>query len=420
MTMRSILTMAEATLKSGELSHETERTGHAKTSDKSLTGLLPRHWRPGPCALILATSLLALWLPHSATRAAELPPGAAGPPAPRMMPMGGPGMMPGMNGPMGPGMVQGPMMPGTMGSPSMPIPFGMMPPPELGQNKPLNSKPVFPSDNPWNEDISELPVDPDSDALIAEIGVDKPLHPDFGDPTDGVGGGIPYVIVPGTQPRAPVHFQAVDESDPGDYPIPRDAPIEGGAASTGDRHILVIDRDNWKLYEVYDAHTKNGGRSWQAGSGAIFDLKSDQMRAAGWTSADAAGLPIFPGLVRYDEVMMQKVIPHAIRFTVRKTRRAYVYPARHWASRSNDASLPPMGMRVRLKADYDISGFPPAAKVILTALKKYGMILADNGSDWFISGAPDPRWNDDELGTLKRVEGKDFEVVEMANVVTGQ
>jgi hypothetical protein len=176
--------------------------------------------------------------------------------------------------------------------------------------------------------------------------------------------------------------------------------------------VLIIDRDNWKLYELYRAFPNKDG-SWNAGSGAIFDLTKGTTRPAGWTSADAAGLPIFPGLVRYDEVAINKEVAHAIRFTVQKTRRAYVAPARHFASRGNDEKLPPMGMRVRLKADYDLSGFSPAARVILMGLKKYGMILADNGSDWYISGAPDSRWNDDELHALTKVRGKDFEVVKM-------
>jgi hypothetical protein len=227
------------------------------------------------------------------------------------------------------------------------------------------------------------------------------------------------VVVAGSQPRAPVHFDYPDESDPGTYPIPPDVAIEGGPQSQGDRHVLVIDRDNWKLYELFDAHPVDGGRSWHAGSGAIFDLNSDEMRPAGWTSADAAGLPIFPGLVRYDEVMERKVITHALRFTCQKSRRAYVYPARHWASKLTDPNLPPMGMRVRLKAGFDISHFPAPAQVILTALKKYGMILADNGSNLFISGVPDPRWDTDALAALRQVKGSDLEVVEMGDLVKG-
>ncbi len=296
-----------------------------------------------------------------------------------------------------------------------PPPANTMPP---AQTLPAG-KTVFPTDNPWNEDVSAEPVDPNSDALIASIGLDKSLHPDFGAAYNGAPNGIPYVVVSGTQPRVPVHFDYADESDPGTYPIPPDAPMEGGPGSQGDRHILVIDRDNWKLYELFGVQPHTAGKSWHAGSGAIFDLNTDGNRPAGWTSADAAGLPIFPGLVRYDEVMIQKAIHHALRFTIQKSRRAYVYPARHYASSRKEASFPPMGMRVRLKANYDITKFPPAAQVILTALKKYGMIVADNGSDWFLSGAPDPRWNDDDLGALKTIKGHDFEVVEMGDLVTG-
>jgi hypothetical protein len=287
---------------------------------------------------------------------------------------------------------------------------------KLGPNASLGGKRVFPADNPWNQDISKAPVDPNSDRLIASIGANKPLHPDFGTVYQGAPNGIPYVVVPGTQPKVPVRFEYADESDPGPYPIPPDAPIEGGPRSKGDRHVIVIDRDHWKLYELFSAYRQGNG--WKAGSGAIFDLNSNKLRPAGWTSADAAGLPIFPGLVRYDEVVEQKAIPHALRFTVARSRRAYVYPARHFASRRTDPDLPPMGMRVRLKADYDISGFPPECQVILTALKKYGMFVADNGGDWFLSGAPDPRWNDDNLHALKKVKGRDFEVVQMGKLVT--
>jgi hypothetical protein len=284
---------------------------------------------------------------------------------------------------------------------------------KLGANVSLGGKRVFPDDNPWNQDISKEPVDPNSDNLIASIGRDRPLHPDFG---QGASSGIPYVVVPGDQAKVPVRFEYPDESDPGPYPVPPDAPIEGGPKAKGDRHILVLDRDNWKLYELFAAFPE--GKGWKAGSGAIFDLKSNKLRPAGWTSADAAGLPIFPGLVRYDEAVEQKVIRHALRFTAQKTRRAYVAPATHFASRHTGANLPPMGMRVRLKADYDISRFPPEVQVILTALKRYGMFLADNGGNWFITGAPNPRWDDDTLHTLKRVKGRDLEVVKMGPLVT--
>lgn len=292
------------------------------------------------------------------------------------------------------------------------------PVPDLGANANLRGKRVFPADNPWNEDISAMPVDPNSNNLIASIGLNTGLHPDFGTVWAGAPNGIPYVVVSGSQTKVPINFTAYgNESDPGPYPVPPDAPIEGGANGMGDRHVIVIDRDNWKLYELFSAYRVNGGASWNAASGAVFDLNSNAVRPAGWTSADAAGLPVFPGLVRYDEVFEQREIRHALRFTAQSTRRAYVYPARHFASSNTNPNLPPMGMRVRLKASFDISRFSPAMQVILRALKKYGMLLADNGSNWYISGAPDPRWNDDELSTLKGIKGSDFEVVQMGTIV---
>lgn len=304
-----------------------------------------------------------------------------------------------------------------------PLDPGPQPPPApgtpgLGAGASLGGRRPFPDDNPWNTRIDGEPVDPNSDALIASIGLDRTLHPDFGADWNGGPFGIPYVVVTGSQPRVNVTFDYADESDPGPYPIPPDAPIEGGPQSTGDRHVLVLDRDNWRLYELFSAYRVPGTNDWTAGSGAIFDLSSNALRPAGWTSADAAGLPILPGLVRYDEVVEQGVIRHALRFTVSRSRRAYVAPARHFASSLTDPNLPPMGMRVRLKASYDISGFPPSARVILQALKTYGMIVADNGSNWYISGAPDARWNDAELNTLKAVPGRAFEVVRMGSVVT--
>ena len=291
--------------------------------------------------------------------------------------------------------------------------------PDLGAGASLHGKQIFPNDNPWNQDISAIPVDANSANLIASIGLSTGLHPDFGTVYNGAPNGIPYVVVSGTQALTPINFTAYgDESDPGPYPVPANAPIEGGPGSTGDRHVLVIDRDNWKLYELDRAFPLNGGSTWNGDCGAIFDLNSNTMRPAGWTSADAAGLPIFPGLVRYDEVFEQGLIAHALRFTVHTTRRGYVYPARHFASSNTSVNLPPMGMRVRLKSSFDISGFTPAMQVILRAMKKYGLIVADNGSNWYISGAPDPRWNDSELATLSRVKGSDFEVVQMGTVVT--
>ena len=216
-----------------------------------------------------------------------------------------------------------------------------------------------------------------------------------------------------------MRFEVAEESDPGPYPVPPDAPIEGGPKGKGDRHVIVLDRDGWTLFELFNAHPDGKG-GWKAESGAVWDLKENQVRAAGWTSADAAGLPILPGLVRYDEVVENGAVEHAVRFTLAKTRRAYVPPASHWASEKNDDDLPPMGMRVRLKADYDLSGFAPEAQAILQGLKTYGMILADNGSDNFISGAPDPRWNMDALRQLMRVKTKDLEVVAMNDIVVDE
>lgn len=282
----------------------------------------------------------------------------------------------------------------------------------------LAGRRFFPADNPWNRDVSADAVDPNSANLIATCGAAASLHPDFGTSYLGSPIGMPYVIVRGTQARVPVTFQYNTESDPGPYPVPPDAPIEGGSSSTGDRHVLIVDSDNWKLYELYDAHPVNGGSSWTAGSGAIFDLNSNALRPAGWTSADAAGLPILPGLVRYDEVVEQKAINHALRFTCPTSRRGYVSPARHFASSRTDVNQPPMGMRVRLKSSVDISTFPANVQVILRALQKYGMFMADNGSSFFVSGTHDTRWNDDELGAMKRLHGSDFEVVKMGTVVT--
>ena len=292
------------------------------------------------------------------------------------------------------------------------------PPPATGPaglNAAIAPGRLFPANNPWNRPVDTAQIDPSSDAIVAAIGSGKPLHPDFGANYNGGPFGIPYVVVGGGQARVAVGFDYADESDPGPYPIPANAPIEGGSGSSGDRHVLIVDRDAWKLYELYAAYPQPDG-SWHAGSGAVFDLNSNALRPAGWTSADAAGLPILPGLVRYDEVAAG-VIPHALRFTVARTRRAYLPPARHWASSDASVVRPPMGMRVRLKAGYDISAFPASARVVLTALKKYGMMVADNGSDWFVSGVADSRWNDGEINTLKQLRGSDFEVVRMVGIV---
>jgi hypothetical protein len=288
----------------------------------------------------------------------------------------------------------------------------------VGQNPDLNGLQIFPPDNPWNQDISGLPVHPRSAAYLRSMGLDTGLHPDFGTVWEGAPIGIPYCLVRADQAKVLVDFYYPDESDPGPYPIPPNAPIEGGPDADGDRHILVIDVDNKMLYEVYDAYRSVSGAGWSCGSGAIFDLTSNRLRPAGWTSADAAGLPIFPGLVRYDEVFGRGEIRHALRFTVSQTRRAYIPPATHFASDDTDEDLPPMGLRVRLRADFDISPFPAEVQVILRALKTYGMFVADNGSSWFVSGAPDSRWNDENLHSLDEVRGRDFEVVYTGEAVT--
>ena len=278
---------------------------------------------------------------------------------------------------------------------------------------------IFPADNPWNTDISTMPVDANSTTLLDNCGgAGRRVHADFGTVWNGAPNGIPYVLVGGSQPKVPVSFYYADESDPGPYPIPANAPIEGGLNATGDRHVIVIDTTNKRLYETFDSRPVNGGTSWTAGSGATWDLTSNALRPAGWTSADAAGLPIFPGLVRYDEAVVKGAINHALRFTCPTTRKAYVHPARHWASSQTSAAYPPMGMRVRLKANVDISTYPTEVRVILTALKKYGMFLADNGSGMYISGSPDPRWSDDNLATLGRLTNADFEVVQMGTITT--
>lgn len=309
---------------------------------------------------------------------------------------------------------------------SLPPHYGSFAGADLGPGAALNGAIPFPADNAWNQDISNAPVDPNSSNLISSIGLGTGLHPDFGSGLyQGAPIGIPYVVVSGSQPQVAMHFGAyADESDPGPYPVPPDAPIEGqmadGSAFGGDRHVLVIDRDANRLYELGNAYPQPDG-SWNASGGALFHLDSNTVRPggqAGWTSADAAGLPIFPGLARYEEAAAG-LIPHALRFTVGSTRRAYVPPATHWASSNTNPNLPPMGMRVRLKASFVINpAFTKESKAILQALKTYGMFVADNGSNWYISGAPDPRWNNDKLNSeLGSVKGSDFEVVQMTGLV---
>jgi hypothetical protein len=291
---------------------------------------------------------------------------------------------------------------------------------DLGANADLKGYRPFPSDNPWNQIISGSPVDPASDAILAFIGANAGLKADFGSGLwQGAPIGIPFVVVPGTQPRVKVAFTAYgDESDPGPMPVPASAPIEGTAASTGDRHVLVLDRDACLLYELYRAFPNSDG-SWNADAASIWDLQSNALRPLGWTSADAAGLPLFPGLARYDEVAAGE-ITHALRFTVPTSRKAFVPPATHWASSNTSASAPPMGMRVRLKASVDISTYPAQARVVLAALKKYGMILADNGSAWYISGAPDARWDNTQLQSLGAIKGSDLEVIRMDGLTTAE
>ena len=267
---------------------------------------------------------------------------------------------------------------------------------------------VLPANNPWNQRVDNLPPAAGSTGILARIGLSAHVHPDFGTVYAGARNGIPITIATRHTRRLRVRFQYASESDRSRYPLPRGVAIEGGPRSTGDRHVIVLNRSTCTDYELYDAHPH--GNYWTAGSGAIFPLGSDHLRPAGWTSADAAGLPILPGLARYSEVAAGAV-DHALRFTSPCTGPRYIYPARHVAASCGGASAPPMGLRVRLKASVNISGLPYQARVIAVALKRYGLILADNGSPWYISGAPDRRWNDSALHELGRLSGRDFQVV---------
>jgi hypothetical protein len=270
--------------------------------------------------------------------------------------------------------------------------------------------PVFPASNPWNQRVDRLPVAPDSEAIVRSIGLDDHVHADFGSGLwEGRPIGIPVTVVSSATPRSPVAFEYADESDRVRYPIPANVRIEGGS----DRHAVLVDRDACKLYELF-ALRREGGR-WVAGSGAVWSLRSNRLRPAGWTSADAAGLAILPGLARYEDVARGR-IDHALRVTVSRTRRAFVWPARHFASSLSDPTLPPMGLRLRLRADFPIAGFPPQARVVLRALQEYGLLVADNGSDWYVSGAPHPKWSNDQLHTLHRVPGSAFEVVDATSL----
>jgi hypothetical protein len=274
--------------------------------------------------------------------------------------------------------------------------------------------PIFPASSPWNRRVDRLPVAPDSAAVVEAIGAGDHVHADFGSGLwEGGPIGIPITVVGGGQAKLRVAFEYAEESDRGPYPIPRNVAIEGGGASDGDRHALIVDRDRCKLYELFALSPTASG--WRPGPGAVFDLRSNRLRPAGWTSADAAGLPILPGLARYEEVARGR-IDHALRFTVEKTRRAYVWPARHFASDRTDPSLPPMGLRFRLKRSYPIGGFPRQARIVLEALKEYGLIVADNGSNWYLSGAPHPKWSNEQLHALHRVPGSAFEVVDASSL----
>lgn len=275
---------------------------------------------------------------------------------------------------------------------------------------------VFPADHIWNTPVDTLPVAARSAAYVDSIGASTGVHADFGSGLwEGGPIGIPFVVVPTSQPMVPIEFTAYgDESDAGPYPVPTAAPIEGGSQADGDRHVLVLRDQDCTLYELYQAYPQNDG-SWTGDSGAVYDLNGYDLRPETWTSADAAGLPILPGLVRYDEVA-SGAINHALRFTAPQTQRAYVWPARHYASSSTDPNLPPMGQRFRLRADFPESGYAPEVQVILRALKRYGMILADNGSAWFLSGAPDARWDNDMLRQLRTVTGADFEAVDVTSL----
>jgi hypothetical protein len=277
--------------------------------------------------------------------------------------------------------------------------------------------PVFPRNNVWNTRVDSLPVHARSDAWVSSIGNDTALHADFGAGRwEGGPIGIPFGAVPSDQRPARISFDYEDESDPGPYPFPAKPRIEGGPRSDGDRHVLVVQREDCVLYETWSTYP-NGDGSWSAGSGAAFDLRSNALRPAGWTSADAAGLPILPGVVRYGEVKNGR-IRHALRFTARETQRAYVWPARHHASSTTDPDVPPMGARFRLKKSFDVTGFPAPMRVILVAMQTYGMFLADNGSDWYVTGAPNRNWDDEMLGdSFRRVQGSDFEAVDSSSLM---
>jgi hypothetical protein len=291
------------------------------------------------------------------------------------------------------------------------VPLSLAAPAVAGPLPQAPDCPIFPETSVWNKPVNRLPVRKDSRTIVNSIGARLRLHADFGSGLwDGGPIGIPITVVDSTTPRSWVDFEYGDESDAGPYPIPDGVSIEGGPTADGDRHAIIVDSEACSLYELFSLHP-----SWSAGSGAIWNLNSNSLRPRGWTSADAAGLPILPGLARYDEVAAGS-IDHALRFTVRRSRRAYIYPARHFASPYTSRSLPPMGLRLRLRRAYPVASFPPQARIVLRALKRYGMIVADNGSSWYVSGAPDPGWDNDDLHTLGRIKGSDFRVVDTSTL----
>ncbi len=276
--------------------------------------------------------------------------------------------------------------------------------------------PILPASSHWNRPVDNLPLVPNSDAIVASIGADEETHADFGSGrTDGAPIGIPYRTVDGDAEKVPVSFEIAEESDPGPYPIPRDAPIEGGPKGNGDRHVIVLDRSDCRVYETFNSFPQDGGKSWRADSGAVWDLRSNKLRKEGFTSADAAGLPIFPGLARPEEVK-EGEIDHALRITVPTSRQEFIYPATHYASEDTSEDQPAMGQRLRIKRSVDPNRFPPQSRVLVRALQRYGAIVADNGSPWFISGVPSRDWNDEDLGALGRISGSDWEVVDVSGL----
>jgi hypothetical protein len=275
---------------------------------------------------------------------------------------------------------------------------------------------MFPESSHWNQPVEDLPVLRGSDRMVRAIGADDTMHADFGSGRyAGARIGIPFVTVGRSQPKVPVAFDYDDEADQGPYPIPRDVPVEGGRGSDGDRHVIVVDRDRCRLYELFAAYPRDGGSRWTAGSGAIWNLRSNRMRPAGWTSADAAGLPILPGLLRWNEVRSGKV-NHAIRFTTDVTRTHHLWPARHDAGSRDGAAYPPMGARFRLRASFSTQGYGPDARAVIRAMKLYGLVLADNGSPWFFQGERNAHWPNRLISELKTIPASSFVAVDASGL----